>query len=221
MTTHVPSFLFYRTAARDPIKQTTTTKATLDHSTEWTKTHVDKRKIPSEKSIVKLIMNITFQKSSFFLFVGILSVAALSAPAASTSSSSASLDSIWNGIPEGPPDAILGIAQAFRACQAPNKVNVCVGAYRDEQGQPWVLPSVREAETILLSGENKEYLPIEGDQAFVEKALTFAYGPDAPLERIAGVQTLSGTGACRIGGQFLSNFYPNRNIFVPDRKYQS
>ena len=71
----------------------------------------------------------------------------------------------------------------------------------------------------MLTTENKEYLPIDGDQAFVEKALRFAYGADAPLERIAGVQTLSGTGACRIGGQFLSNFYTNRNIYVPDRTY--
>ena len=143
--------------------------------------------------------------------------------AASSSKPSASLDSIWNGIPEGPPDAILGIAQAFRACEASNKVNVCVGAYRDEQGQPWVLPSVRAAEKILLDqNENKEYLPIEGDAVFIQKALSFAYGKDSsPLRenRIAGVQSLSGTGACRIGGHFLANFYPNnKQIFVPDRK---
>ena len=153
-------------------------------------------------------------------------MAALSSPAASsastpttTTSASSSLDTIWNDIPEGPPDAILGIAQAFRACTEANKVNVCVGAYRDSNGQPWVLPSVRAAEKIMLEEENKEYLPIEGDQSFVSKALQFAYGSDAPLDRIAGVQTLSGTGACRIGGQFLSNFYSNKNIYVPDRKF--
>ncbi len=95
---------------------------------------------------------------------------------------------------------------------------MCVGAYRDESGQPWVLPSVRQAEQLLWKGENKEYLPIEGDQAFVEKALQFSYGADARLDSIAGVQTLSGTGACRIGGKFLANFYSNKNIFVPDRK---
>lgn len=67
--------------------------------------------------------------------------------------------------------------------------------------------------------ENKEYLAIDGDVAFVAKALRFAYGQEAPLERIAGVQTLSGTGACRIGGQFLANFYaPSKTILLPDRK---
>jgi aspartate/tyrosine/aromatic aminotransferase len=40
-----------------------------------------------------------------------------------------------------------------------------VGAYRDGYGQPWVLLSVRQAEIVMLQNknENKEYLPIEGD----------------------------------------------------------
>jgi hypothetical protein len=156
----------------------------------------------------------------------VLSTTAFSAVSpvdASSSSKStslaASIDKIWNEVPEGPPDAILGIAQAFRAAPDEHKVNVCVGAYRDTDGKPWVLPSVRKAEEMMLADntENKEYLPIEGDQAYVAKALKFAYGANAPLDRIAGVQTLSGTGACRIGGQFLADFYPNRNIYVPDR----
>jgi aspartate aminotransferase len=124
--------------------------------------------------------------------------------------------SLWDDVVMGPPDAILGIAGAFRSCTDERKVNVCIGAYRDENGQPWVLPSVRQAEDKMIqANENKEYLPIEGDQAFVEKALKFAYGQDAPLERIAGVQTLSGTGACRIGGKFLANFYPGKSIYLP------
>jgi aspartate/tyrosine/aromatic aminotransferase len=158
----------------------------------------------------------------------VFSAAAFSASSVEATSTtpttpSTSLDSVWNHIPEGPPDAILGIAQAFRACTAANKVNVCVGAYRDANGQPWILQSVRKAELSMLDdpSENKEYLPIEGDQAFVAKALQFAYGAEAPLERIAGVQTLSGTGACRIGGRFLANFYSNSNIYVPDRKFHS
>jgi len=59
----------------------------------------------------------------------------------------------------GAPDAILGIAEAFKSCQDPNKVNVCVGAYRDSSGKPWVLPSVKEAEKLMLedSSVNKEY----------------------------------------------------------------
>eukprot|EP00977_Amphora_coffeiformis_P021865 scaffold10022_cov170-Amphora_coffeaeformis.AAC.17 len=140
--------------------------------------------------------------------------------------------SVWKDLPAGSPDAILvyphshlrrdndttfsGIAAAFRASTDPRKVNVCVGAYRDETGQPWVLPSVRAAEERLLT-DNKEYLPIEGDVAYIDKALQFAYGADMDVKnRVAGVQSLSGTGACRIGGQFLANFYPGvKTIYIP------
>jgi aspartate aminotransferase len=63
---------------------------------------------------------------------------------------------------------------------------------------------------------NKEYLPIEGDRDFVAKALRFAYGPEVDVEsRIAGVQTLSGTGACRIGGHFLKRHSTAKDIYIP------
>lgn len=121
-------------------------------------------------------------------------------------------------IPMGAPDAILGIAENFKKCTDPNKVNVCVGAYRDENGKPWILPSVREAEKILMEDplENKEYASISGDAGFVQQAMKFAYGQEADLSTIAAVQTLSGTGACRIGGDFLGKFYPVKKIYIPD-----
>eukprot|EP00934_Nitzschia_sp_Nitz4_P003511 Nitzschia sp. Nitz4//scaffold191_size41780//17798//19268//NITZ4_007467-RA/size41780-processed-gene-0.80-mRNA-1//-1//CDS//3329540181//3501//frame0 len=122
----------------------------------------------------------------------------------------------WADVPMAPPDAILGISQAFRESTQPNKVNVCVGAYRDDKGDPWVLQSVRKAEEKLLTeGENKEYLPIEGDQEFVQLALKFAYGADVDLDRIAGIQALSGTGACRVGGEFLARFFPDASVYIP------
>ena len=114
-------------------------------------------------------------------------------------------------IPQGAPDAILGIAQAFRESSAENKVNLAVGAYRDDSGVPFVLPSVSEAERrILERGEKKEYAPIDGLADYTKLALQFAYGDCAPLKegRIAGVQTLSGTGACRIAGEFYARFLP-------------
>jgi aspartate aminotransferase, mitochondrial len=153
---------------------------------------------------------------------------------ATTSTSS----STWGHVPMGAPDAILGIAQAYRDCTNPLKVNVCVGAYRDEVGQPYILPSVQRAEQLLLEQQqtsttrtNKEYLPIEGDVEFLRVAMQFAYGteilppssssssngneskstsPPQPQPQqqwyMAAVQSLSGTGACRIGGHFLQQF---------------
>jgi aspartate aminotransferase len=137
---------------------------------------------------------------------------------------SATKPSFLSTIPEGPPDAILGIAEAFKSCTDERKVNVCVGAYRDSTGKPWILPSVRKAEERLLSDSsvNKEYAPIAGDAKYVELALKFAYGSNADLSSVAGVQSLSGTGACRIGGHFLSKFVPKPEgmaavpIYIPN-----
>ena len=123
-------------------------------------------------------------------------------------------------VPLGPPDAILGIAEDFKKCTSPDKVNVCVGAYRDEQGKPWILPSVKEAERQMLESTtiNKEYAPIVGNPAFVRKALEFAYGKEIMDSRsVAGTATLSGTGACRIGGAFLAKFLPaGTRIYIPN-----
>ncbi len=51
---------------------------------------------------------------------------------------------VWNSVPLGPPDAILGITEAFRADSAKEKINLGVGAYRDEQGRPYVLECVKK-----------------------------------------------------------------------------
>ena len=149
-----------------------------------------------------------------------------SSSSSSSTSSSTSSSLWWDHIPMGLPDSILGIAQAYRECTNPRKVNICVGAYRDHQGQPYILPSVLQAEWQLLHQSsaattangvitnNKEYLPIEGDTEFIQKAIQFAYGTDivqSPDTYIAAVQTLSGTGACRIGGHFLQQFVPKNN----------
>lgn len=120
-----------------------------------------------------LLLTFNLQSSSFYSFAVqssqlditpttrlMSSMTSSSTPSRSTTDSSSTY---LDDIPMGPPDSILGIAAAFRACTDPNKVNICVGAYRDENGQPWVLPSVRAAEQKMLQeNANKEYAPIEG-----------------------------------------------------------
>lgn len=83
-------------------------------------------------------------------------------------------------------------------------MNLGVGAYRDDDGKPWVLPSVKEALARIESDQlPHEYAPIAGDAGFVKHSLELAYGADSvPVKegRVAAVQALSGTGALRILG---------------------
>ena len=149
------------------------------------------------------------------MFLSLISVClSLASPKPTASKATA----FFKDIPMGAPDAILGIAENFKACTSPDKVNVCVGAYRDENGKPWILPSVREAEKKMIDDptQNKEYASIAGDANFVSLAIKFAYGKGVNMDTVAAVQTLSGTGACRIGGAFLAKYAPVKKIFVPN-----
>jgi aspartate aminotransferase len=115
----------------------------------------------------------------------------------------------------------LGLTELFREDKDARKINVGVGAYRDERGLPYVLPSVREAiSRIADSDYTLEYAPISGVPGFVKCALEFAYGEDsAPLldNRIAAVQSLSGTGAIRLFSAFVARFIGEGTpIYVPN-----
>ncbi|EEB89759.1 hypothetical protein MPER_12110, partial [Moniliophthora perniciosa FA553] len=68
--------------------------------------------------------------------------------------------SVWSSTPAGPADPILGVTEAFKADKDPRKINLGVGAYRDDNGKPYVLPSVKKAEDLIASSKpDKEYLP--------------------------------------------------------------
>ncbi|KAL4946995.1 pyridoxal phosphate-dependent transferase [Aspergillus filifer] len=128
--------------------------------------------------------------------------------------------STWANVPQGPPDAILGITEAFKADSFNEKINLGVGAYRDDQGKPFVLPSVRAAEDkVVASRFDKEYAGITGIPAFTKAAAQLAYGADSPVlkeDRLVITQSISGTGALRIGGAFLQRFYPGaKKIYLP------
>jgi len=120
----------------------------------------------------------------------------------------------------GPPDPILGVTVAFKNDPNPKKMNLGVGAYRDDAGQPFILSCVRKAETrVIESKANHEYAGIGGVPEFTQAAATLLFGADAKElkeNRVATVQTLSGTGALRVAGQFLRRFFPNTDIYLPE-----
>lgn len=129
--------------------------------------------------------------------------------------------SVWDGVEEAPPDPILGLTTKFKADTDKQKMNLGVGAYRTEDGKPYVLEVVKKAEASLLeqvkSGKvNKEYLGIDGLPSFKKATVKLILGDAKAIaeDRIACVQTLSGTGALRIAGMFIAKFLPGRTIFL-------
>lgn len=102
------------------------------------------------------------------------------------------------------PDGIFEVFRRFNADSSPDKVNICVGAYRDENGKPWTLPSVQMAKETIR-GADHEYSPMMGHKGFRDAAVDLLFhGSKALAEnRISGVQSLSGTGALLLAGMVL------------------
>ncbi|EFA03109.1 aspartate aminotransferase, mitochondrial [Tribolium castaneum] len=126
----------------------------------------------------------------------------------------------WSQVAMGPPDAILGVTEAFKRDTNPNKINLGVGAYRDDNGKPYVLPSVRKAEEKLRAKNlDKEYAPISGIAEFCKAAIELALGANSEIVSNglnATVQGISGTGSLRVGAAFFSNFYPGiKTVYLP------
>lgn len=120
-----------------------------------------------------------------------------------------------------PPDLILGLNEAFKKDPNPKKQLLGMGVYRCNEGKPFILDCVRQAQKKIVEQDmDHEYAPIDGIASFYQKALTLAYGADnKQLQegRIAAAQGISGTGSLRLGLQLLSDFYPKGKAFhVPN-----
>jgi len=127
--------------------------------------------------------------------------------------------SLYANLAVAPPDAILSTATAFKADTNPNKVNLGIGAYRTEEGKPYILPVVRKVEEELLADlggvVNKEYLGIDGLPGLKNATQALFFGE--ANERIASMQALSGTGSLRIIADFVKKHLPTSSHVV----YQS
>ncbi|QDU92836.1 amino acid aminotransferase [Lignipirellula cremea] len=116
-----------------------------------------------------------------------------------------------------PPDAILGLTEAFKADSNPAKINLSVGVYQNGQGVTPILDSVKQAERRLIDSEtSKGYLGIDGLPAYAARVRELLFGADHEIltaARAATVQTPGGTGALRVAADFVVESYPDARIW--------
>lgn len=117
---------------------------------------------------------------------------------------SASNHSVFDAAEYVEPDGIFDVLRRYAADPSPEKVNVSAGAYRDGEGKPWFLPSVQMAKK-KIAGSDHEYSPMMGFRPFRDACYELLlHGTSALAEgRVAGVQSLSGTGALLLAGMAL------------------
>jgi aspartate/tyrosine/aromatic aminotransferase len=118
-----------------------------------------------------------------------------------------------------PDDPIFGLTTLFNQDNRPEKVNLSVGVYTNDEGQTVVFDAVREAEKAINNqSPKKDYLPIEGNKVLIEETLKLVFGPqlcDIPRDRFFGAQAIGGTGGLRIGAEFLARSI-SKNVYVSD-----
>ncbi|KAI9842807.1 MAG: Aspartate aminotransferase, cytoplasmic [Sclerophora amabilis] len=117
-----------------------------------------------------------------------------------------------SAVPQAAEDPLFGLMAAFKRDTFEQKVDLGIGAYRDDNAKPWVLPVVKKADELLRKDPllNHEYLPIAGLPDFTSASARLILGADSPAikeKRVTSLQTISGTGAVHLGGLFLSKFY--------------
>ena len=133
--------------------------------------------------------------------------------------------SIFAAVEMAPRDPILGLNEAFAADTRAEKVNLGVGVYYDDNGKIPLLAAVRAAEKARLEAmPPRGYQPIEGPAAYNNAVQSLLLGKDSPLianGQVVTAQALGGTGALKIGADYLKRLNPNAKVYISDPSWEN
>lgn len=133
--------------------------------------------------------------------------------------------SLFSAVEMAPRDPILGLNEAFNADTRTTKVNLGVGVYCNEEGRIPLLRAVIEAETVRAAQHaSRGYLPIDGIAAYDQAVQKLLFGNDSPLisaGRVITTQAVGGTGALKIGADFLKQLLPDAVVAISDPSWEN
>lgn len=133
--------------------------------------------------------------------------------------------SLFSAVPLAPRDPILGLNEAFNADPRTDKVNLGVGVYCNEEGKIPLLRAVIEAEAQrVASHAARGYLPIDGIAAYDKAVQSMLFGVDSPLlssGQVVTVQAVGGTGALKLGADFIKQIRPDAIVAISDPSWEN
>jgi aromatic-amino-acid transaminase len=133
--------------------------------------------------------------------------------------------SLFSAVEMAPRDPILGLNEQFNADTNPNKVNLGVGVYFDDNGKLPLLQCVQAAEKAMMDKPTaRGYLPIDGIVAYDNAVKALVFGTDSePVSagRVATIQAIGGTGGLKIGADFLKKVSPNAKVLISDPSWEN
>ena len=123
-------------------------------------------------------------------------------------------------------DPILSLMERFKEDPRSDKVNLSIGLYYNEEGIIPQLQAVAEAEARLNAVPHGAslYLPMEGLNAYRNTIAPLLFGADHPVlaqKRVATIQTLGGSGALKVGADFLKKYFPDSGVWVSDPTWEN
>ncbi|MFZ2749408.1 MAG: amino acid aminotransferase [Propioniciclava sp.] len=133
--------------------------------------------------------------------------------------------SLFSGVEQAPPDAILGLTEQFKADTNPKKVNLGVGVYQDASGKLPLLACVETAEQrMAASPKAKGYLAIDGIPTYDTEVKELVFGAGSPLleqGRVITAQALGGTGALKLGADLLRQVSPDATVLISNPSWEN
>ncbi|WP_430227820.1 amino acid aminotransferase [Paraburkholderia tropica] len=124
-----------------------------------------------------------------------------------------------------PGDPILSLNENFQKDPRQNKVNLSIGIYFDDDGRLPVMQAVHAAEAAILNEPGpKPYLPMAGFAQYRDAVQALVFGAECPSRaaaRIATVQTLGGSGALKVGADFIKRYFPQSQVWVSDPTWEN
>ena len=132
---------------------------------------------------------------------------------------------LFSSVQLAPKDPIFGLTEAYTADQRPGKVNLGVGVYYTDEGKVPLLRAVLEAEKEVVAKEApRAYIPIEGPNPYNSAVQNLLFGKDSALiqaGRVVTAECLGGTGALRVGGDFVKRLEPNSPAAISSPSWEN
>ncbi|WP_039700202.1 aminotransferase class I/II-fold pyridoxal phosphate-dependent enzyme, partial [Pseudomonas aeruginosa] len=133
--------------------------------------------------------------------------------------------SLFSAVEMAPRDPILGLNEAFNADTRPGKINLGVGVYYNEEGRIPLLRAVQAAEKARIEAHApRGYLPIEGIAAYDQGVQKLLFGNESELlaaGRVVTTQAVGGTGALKLGADFLKRLLPDATVAISDPSWEN
>ena len=133
--------------------------------------------------------------------------------------------SLFSAVTMAAKDPVFGLNDQFANDTNPNKANLCVGVYFDDNGKLPLLNCVQAVEKMMVGAPKpRNYLPMDGIAAYDKAVQHLVFGEGSePLvsNRVATVQGIGGTGGLKIGADFLRRLNPSAKLLISDPSWEN